>query len=59
MKDTTRRDFLRKSAALAAVSAAVGNPRALAFDGSKEPRPTQLSQFDYADVQLFEGPMLE
>lgn len=59
MRDTTRRDFLKKSAAVAAVSAATRNARAYATDTSRNPRPTQLSQFDYAEVQLLDGPMLE
>ncbi len=59
MRDTTRRDFLKKSAAVAAVSAATRNARAYATDVSQNPRPTQLCQFDYAEVQLLDGPMLE
>jgi DUF1680 family protein len=55
----TRRDFLKDSAALAAGMAVLRNS-SLAMDaGVANSKPTKLSQFEYGDVQLLEGPMLE
>jgi DUF1680 family protein len=55
----TRRDFLKKSAALAAATAVLRSS-SLAMDaGTSGSAPTKLSQFEYGDVQLTDGPMLE
>jgi uncharacterized protein len=61
MKDNNRRQFLKTSAALAAGTAVMrGTPMfALADKAIITLVPTQLTQFDYADVQLLDGPMLE
>jgi DUF1680 family protein len=52
-----RRQFLKSSAALAAGATLLphGVVKTLAADGTVPP----LSQFDYGDVQLLDGPMLE
>lgn len=56
-KRYSRRTFLRGSAAAAAGCLA---PRAISqATATVDKGPTVLSQFDYADVQLREGPMLE
>ncbi len=60
----SRRDFLKSSAALAAGSVVMRSSRVLAVDqakpaGDSPESATKLSQFDYADVQLLDGPMLE
>ncbi len=54
-----RRQFLKSSAALAAGSAVLQSQvmKSLAAEPTRPAEP--LSQFDYADVQLLEGPMLE
>lgn len=55
-----RREFLRGGAAMAAGAAAMRSARGLG--GAAKPALMQmgrLSQFDYAEVQLLEGPMLE
>jgi DUF1680 family protein len=58
MPKPTRRAFLRSGAALAAGTAVLRNTQAFAA-----PLPattaTPLTQFDYQDVQLLDGPMLE
>jgi len=61
MKHNNRRQFLKTSAALAAGTAVMrATPMfALAETPIITQLPTQLTQFDYADVQLLEGPMLE
>jgi hypothetical protein len=56
MQRTTRRAFLKSSAALAAGSAVLRDAHAL---GAPEKATTPLSQFAYQDVRLFDGPMLE
>ncbi len=61
MKHNSRRQFLKASAALAAGTAVMrGTP---VFALTDKPivtlAPTKLFQFEYADVQLLEGPMLE
>jgi DUF1680 family protein len=58
MNDTSRRDFLRSSAALAAGAAVLRTSGAWADFGPAVPASTRLSQFDYPDVQLLDGPML-
>jgi DUF1680 family protein len=61
MKNNNRRQFLKTSAALAAGTAVMrATPMfALADKAILTLVPTQLTQFDYADVQLLDGPMLE
>ena len=61
MKNNDRRQFLKTSAALAAGTAVMrATPMfALADKAILTLVPTQLTQFDYADVQLLDGPMLE
>jgi DUF1680 family protein len=55
----TRREFMRSGAALAAGMAVLHN-RSLAMDaGATGPAQTKLSLFEYGDVQLLEGPMLD
>jgi DUF1680 family protein len=56
-----RRQFLKSSAALAAGVAVLKGNSARAFTGSPDASlvATKLNQFDYADVQLLDGPMLE
>ena len=57
MNKTTRRDFLEKgSPAAAAVS--VTTQHAAHCDPATAQRQTPLTQFDYRDVQLLDGPML-
>lgn len=51
----TRRDFLKNGAALAAATVVLRN-RSFAQNAAG---PTRLSQFEYGDVQLLDGPMLE
>lgn len=60
MKLTHRRQFLKTSAALAAGTAVMRSTplMALAQKPVSPLLPTKLSQFDYADVQLLDGPML-
>src|SRR5471032_1449054 len=61
MINSDRRQFLKASAALAAGTAVMrGTPMfALAENHIITQVPTQLNQFDYANVQLLDGPMLE
>jgi DUF1680 family protein len=55
----SRRQFLKESAALAVTAAMLRN-RSLAMSAdAPPPAQTRLSQFEYGDVQLLEGPMLE
>jgi len=60
MKMNSRRQFLKTSAALAAGTAVMRSTPMLALtQKSVSPLvPTKLTQFDYADVQLLDGPML-
>jgi uncharacterized protein len=55
-ESTTRRSFLKRTAAIAAVTAV--SRRAPAFQLAPTTRSTPLTQFNYADVQLLDGPML-
>jgi DUF1680 family protein len=61
MKYNSRRNFLKASAALAAGSAVLKSNAAWAasVETPAVPASTRLSQFEYADVQLLDGPMLE
>jgi DUF1680 family protein len=59
MQVASRRDFLKGSAAMAAGAAAMGVAKAWTAGGQAVSIPTRLTQFDYADVQLLDGPMLE
>jgi DUF1680 family protein len=61
MKPHDRRHFLKSGAALAAGAAVLNSTRvsALANASSTTLTPTRLSQFDYADEQLLDGPMLD
>ena len=58
MSDTSRRSFLKTSAAAAAITAVRGG-RALRAQAPTLARPAMLTQFEYSEVQLLEGPMLE
>src|SRR6202042_3750319 len=58
MSGSTRRTFLKASAALAAGTAVLRNARALAMPAAATTAITPLTQFDYKDVQLLDGPML-
>jgi DUF1680 family protein len=55
MPNPTRRTFLKTSAALAAGTAVLRNTAALALPPAVT---TPLTQFDYKDIQLLDGPML-
>jgi uncharacterized protein len=55
----SRREFLKAGVAVTAAAAASRNRRAWSADTAARPGTTRLSQFDYADVQLLDGPMLE
>jgi hypothetical protein len=60
MCDKTRRGFLKAGAAVAAGATVLHGNSLFAFGGeTPAPGQTRLSQFEYADVQLLEGPMLE
>ena len=61
MKKKSRREFLRATAALAAGTAVIHSTsvQAFAYDPGQHATATHLTQFDYADVQLLNGPMLE
>ncbi|GAC1355389.1 MAG: glycoside hydrolase family 127 protein [Acidobacteriaceae bacterium] len=50
---------MKGSAALAAGAVAPQSVRAMGETVAADLRPTPLNQFDYADVQLLDGPMLE
>ncbi len=60
MKCHSRRNFLKASAALAAGSAVLKSNAAWAAAAElpADLTPTKLTQFQYADVQLLDGPML-
>jgi DUF1680 family protein len=55
----SRRQFLKQSAALAVSTAALRNRSLAMTANASAPAQTRLSQFEYGDVQLLEGPMLE
>jgi DUF1680 family protein len=57
MPKPSRRTFLKSSAALAAGTAVLRDVRAFAAPVASAP-VTPLTQFDYKDVQLLDGPML-
>lgn len=57
MNKPTRRKFLKGSAAIAA--AQVFSSRLRAEPSAADAVVTKLQQFDYADIRLLEGPMLE
>jgi DUF1680 family protein len=54
----TRRDFLKSSAVLAAGMAVLRNSSPAMGTGTSSTAQTKLSQFEYGEVQLLEGPML-
>jgi DUF1680 family protein len=58
MPGKTRREFLKNSAALAASMAVLRNAHALNSLAAVTTTAAPLSQFDYQDVQLLDGPML-
>jgi len=57
--DQSRRGFVKGSAALAAGTAVFRSMGAWAEAGKMVVSSTPLSQFEYADVELLDGPMLE
>jgi hypothetical protein len=61
MKNRNRRDFLKASATFAAGTAVLKGNALWASSNApvSPPASTRLSQFEYADVQLLDGPMLE
>lgn len=59
MNQNSRRFFLKRSAAAAAGTAVLRGNHALGSPKNLSSRPTKLSQFEYPDVQLLEGPMLD
>jgi DUF1680 family protein len=56
MPTPTRRSFLKTGTALAAATAVLRSTAALAVPESSAPTP--LTQFNYPDVELLDGPML-
>ena len=58
MAGSNRREFLKSSAALAASMAVLRNAYASNSRAAAVATATPLSQFDYQDVQLLDGPML-
>src|SRR5277367_5299433 len=58
MPKPNRRAFLKSSAALAAGAAVLRNAHAFATPAIATTAITPLTQFDYKDVQLLDGPML-
>jgi len=58
MSGSNRREFLKKSAALAATMAVLRNANASDAPVAATAASTPLAQFDYQDVQLLDGPML-
>jgi uncharacterized protein len=61
MKNNNRRQFLKTAAALAAGTAVMRSNAmmAMAVQTPTATQPNKLTQLDYADVQLLDGPMLE
>jgi DUF1680 family protein len=61
MQRNDRRHFLKSSAALAAGAAVLKTTPVSALPNASGAAltPTRLNQFDYADVQLLDGPMLD
>lgn len=59
MQKANRRTFLKSGAALAAGAVVLRNAPALAAPDMASKPATRLSQFEYKDVQLLDGPMLE
>ncbi|WP_348269381.1 glycoside hydrolase family 127 protein [Edaphobacter paludis] len=59
MPKPTRRTFLKSSAALAAGAAVLRSTPAFAASAAAMTSATPLTQFEYQDVQLLDGPMLE
>ena len=60
MCEETRRSFLKQSAALAAGTAVLRSTGFAAMPGPlASAKGTRFTQFEYADVQLLDGPMLE
>jgi len=59
MTKPTRRAFLKSGAALAAGSAILRSAPAFAAPLASSATATPLTQFEYHDVQLLDGPMLE
>lgn len=59
MTRPSRRAFLKSGAALAAGSAVLRNASALAATTTTSAAMSPLTQFEYHDVQLLDGPMLE
>jgi uncharacterized protein len=53
-----RRQFLKTSGLLAG-GTVIARRRVWGANAATAPRPTRLEQFNYADVQLLDGPMLE
>ena len=58
MPKPSRREFLKNSAALAASVAVLRNANASDSPAAMSMTRTPLTQFDYRDVQLLDGPML-
>ncbi len=60
MGNDNRREFLKSSAAFAAGAAVLKSGSLSAMKGeAASSGATRLSQFEYAEVQLLDGPMLE
>jgi DUF1680 family protein len=59
MSKSTRRVFLKQSAALAAGNAVLRSAHAFAAPVAATTSATPLTQFEYSQVQLLDGPMLE
>jgi uncharacterized protein len=58
MPKPSRRAFIRSGAALAAGTAVLRNASAFTTPAAATTTATPLTQFDYQDVQLLDGPML-
>lgn len=59
MQKASRRTFLRSGAALAAGAVVLRNAHSLATPDTLSKPATALTQFEYRDVQLLDGPMLD
>lgn len=59
MRKTSRRGFLKSSAIVAGSALYAHSSKALAISGNVDAIIPRMQQFDYTDVQLLDGPMLE
>jgi hypothetical protein len=59
MRKMSRRTFVKSTTAVAGGALILGRGRRLSAFVAQDAIVPQLSQFDYGDVQLLEGPMLD